>query len=103
MLKRLGLIQLVRGAGFGIRELQILFRSFNPDDPDTIPWQALAAAKIAEMDALIERTRAAKMWLEQALRIECTGDEDCAGLSVDETADGIKVHLASEENRLSSL
>src|SRR5258707_5740873 len=53
VLKRLGLLQLLRQAGFGIRELQILFSGLNTGATTSTKWQTLAAEKITEMDALI--------------------------------------------------
>jgi len=54
VLRRLGLIQLARQAGFRISELQVLFSGFSPDTPASARWQTLATEKIEEMDALIE-------------------------------------------------
>src|ERR1700741_89753 len=62
--QRLGLIQLIRGAGFGIGEMQTLFAAFSEDTPVPLIWQAIAAQKQAELDALIERAQATKMLLE---------------------------------------
>lgn len=83
VLKRLGLIQLLRQAGFGIRELQILFNSLNSTTPTA--WQKLADEKIAEMDALIQQTQTTKAWLEEALERECKGIDECVVISFDET------------------
>jgi MerR family transcriptional regulator, redox-sensitive transcriptional activator SoxR len=94
VLKRLGLIQLVREAGFGIRELQILFSDMNTDEQTITDWQTLAAEKIAEMDALIERTQAAKAWLQEALQSECTGVDDCITITFNESGGGMKATLA---------
>ena len=49
VLKRLGLIQLVREAGFGIRELQVLFNGMDTDSTKLTEWQSLAVEKIAEL------------------------------------------------------
>src|SRR5258706_16144353 len=54
VLKRLGLIQLLREAGFGIRELQVLFSGLNTGEPAATQWQTLAVEEIAELDALIK-------------------------------------------------
>ena len=102
VLKRLGLIQLLRQAGFGIRELQVLFSGLNADTPASTPWQALAAEKIAEMDALIKRTQATKAWLVEALQRECSGVEDCIAITFDETGSGMNVTLSCESSRVNS-
>jgi MerR family transcriptional regulator, redox-sensitive transcriptional activator SoxR len=100
VLKRLGLIQLVRHAGFGIRETQVLFSSFDTDAPGSIAWQTLAADKIAQMEAVIERTQAAKLWLEQAIETECKGVEDCVTMTFDETKDSMNVILSCRDLRI---
>lgn len=93
VLKRLGLIQLVRQAGFGIRELQVLFGEMSMNTPT---WQALANEKIAEMDALIKRTQATKAWLLEALQRDCKGVDDCVAITFDESGSRMKVTLSCE-------
>ena len=100
VLKRLGLIQLVREAGFGIRELQILFSERDSDAPTTGQWQDLAAAKIAELDALIKRSQATKAWLQEALQSECTGVEDCVTISFKESGNGLNATLSCMKTSL---
>ncbi len=102
VLKRLGLIQLVRQAGFGIRELQVLFGSLDTDMPEETNWQTLAAAKIAEMDALIERTQATRAWLVQALQSECKGVDDCIRITFDKSGSDMNVTLSCESLHLDS-
>ena len=94
VLKRLGLIQLVREAGFGIRELQVLFSDMNTDTPTSTHWQTLAAEKIAELDALIKRTQATKAWLQEALQKQCKGVDDCAIITMKESGEGMNVTLS---------
>src|SRR5688572_19880009 len=94
VLKRLGLIQLVREAGFGIRELQILFSDIDTDAPTTTHWQTLATEKIAEMEALIKRTQATKAWLTEALQSGCKGVDDCVTIAFNESGNGMDVTLA---------
>jgi MerR family transcriptional regulator, redox-sensitive transcriptional activator SoxR len=96
VLKRLGLIQLLRQAGFGIRELQVLFTDMKGDAATTTHWQALAAEKIAEMDKIIKRTQSTKQWLVEALKRECKGIEECIAITVDESGTGMKVTLSCE-------
>jgi MerR family transcriptional regulator, redox-sensitive transcriptional activator SoxR len=102
VLKRLGLIQLVRQAGFGIRELQVLFSDSNTDVPASTQWQRLAAEKIAEMDALIKRTQVTKAWLVEALQRECQDVEECVSLTFDETETSARVILSCENSLLNS-
>lgn len=100
VLKRLGLIQLVRQAGFGIRELQVLFNGFNADAPASARWQTLATEKIAEMDALLERTLATKVWLSEALKCQCVEVGDCVTMTIDETNNSLDVTLSCGALRL---
>ena len=94
ILKRLGLIQLVREAGFGIREIQVLFSDIDTDTPTTSQWQTLATEKIAELDALIQQTQATKAWLQEALQQDCKGVDDCVVISFKERGDGMDVTLS---------
>jgi MerR family transcriptional regulator, redox-sensitive transcriptional activator SoxR len=99
VLKRLGLIQLLRQAGFGIRELQVLFSGLNMDARASTKWQTLTAEKIDEMDAIIKRTQATKAWLVEALQRECKGVEDCITITFDETGSGMSVTLACDNSQ----
>jgi MerR family redox-sensitive transcriptional activator SoxR len=100
VLKRLGLIQLLRQADFGIRELQVLFSGLNKDMPASIKWQTLAAEKITEMDALIKQTQTTKAWLVEALQRECKGVEDCITITFDEAGSGMSVTLVCDNSQL---
>ena len=84
VLKRLGLVHLLRQAGLGIGELRLLFGGQSRDAGPAVPWQTLAARKIAELDAQIERLQATRSWLAEALEAECPGVEDCVAITVDE-------------------
>lgn len=101
VLKRLGLIQLLRQAGFGIRELQVLFTDLNMDTPASTQWQTLAAEKIAEMDALIKRTQATKAWLGAALQRQCNGVDDCVTITFDQSEKGMNFTLSCEVSKSS--
>ena len=85
VLQRLALIQLARQAGFRIGELQVLLTGFSPDTPASTRWQKLAAEKIAEMDALIERSQAIKAWLVRVQNeCQCVNIDDCATIVFDD-------------------
>lgn len=96
ILKRLGLIQLLRDAGFGIKALQALLSPLDTGVPASPPWQTLVAAKIAEMDALIVRTQTTKTWLVEALGRECKGIDECIQITIDETKGEMQVTLSCE-------
>ena len=102
VLKRLGLIQLLRHAGFGIKELQVLFSGLNTDAPASTQWQMLAAEKISEMESLIKRTQATKVWLVEALQRECQGVDDCVTITFDATGSGVSVTLACDNSQLNN-
>jgi MerR family transcriptional regulator, redox-sensitive transcriptional activator SoxR len=102
VLKRLGLIQLLRDAGFGIRELQVLFSDMDTDAPTTTHWQSLAAEKIGKMDALIKRTQATKMWLTEALKRQCKGIDECIVVTLDDSGNGMNVTLSCEVSKNAS-
>jgi len=85
VMQRLALIQLARNAGFRISELQVLLTGFSPDTPASARWQKLAAEKIAEMEALIERSQAIKAWLVQVRdQCQCVNVDDCASIMFDD-------------------
>jgi MerR family redox-sensitive transcriptional activator SoxR len=78
VIKRLGVIQVIRQAGFGIRELQALFGVVNEEARAAAHWKNMAAGKIVELDAAIERAQARKVWLNRALQSECNGVDGCS-------------------------
>ena len=92
--KRLGLIQLVRKAGFGISEMQDLFAAFSEDVPVPLVWQAIAAKKEAEMQAIIDQAQATKMWLQEARQCTCEDVAKCVVVTFDEVQGSIQVSLA---------
>lgn len=94
ILKRLGLIHLLRQASFGIREIQALFSNLNEDEETATSWQTVATAKIAELDALIEQSQATRAWLAEALANECENAEDCIAITYGENGDGMEVTLS---------
>ncbi len=89
--QRLGLIQLVRGAGFGISEMQSLFAAFSEEPTVANVWQAVAAKKEAEMQAIIAQAQATQLMLNQAKNCHCEQVGDCVVVSFDEA--GIQVTL----------
>ncbi len=98
VLKRLGLIQLLRDAGFGIRELQILFSDIDTPAPTTTHWKPLAEEKVAELDGLIQRLVATRTWLSEAIKRDCKGIDECILINVNESGAGMKVTLLCELN-----
>lgn len=91
VLQRLGLIQLVRGAGFGISEMQALFVAFTDDVPVADVWQAVAARKEAELQAIIQQAEATRTMLRQARNCQCEDVSQCVVVTFDGA--GIQVGL----------
>jgi MerR family redox-sensitive transcriptional activator SoxR len=89
--QRLGLIQLVRGAGFGISEMQDLFAAFSEDVPVANVWQAIAAKKEVEMQAIIAQAQATQQMLNQARNCQCEQVGECVVVTFDDG--GIRVGL----------
>lgn len=77
ILQRLSVIQLAKNAGFSIAEIQTLLHGFEPDTPPSARWRVLAAEKLKEVDALIQRAEAMKKLLTAGLDCGCLRFEDC--------------------------
>lgn len=88
ILKRLGLILLLRQASFGIRDIQALFHTANDDLNTTASWQRVAAQKMAELDTIIAKATVTKAWLAEALNSDCDSVEDCIAITYDDEGDG---------------
>jgi MerR family transcriptional regulator, redox-sensitive transcriptional activator SoxR len=71
ILQTLNVIQLAQAAGFTIAEIQKLLNAFPTDIPASIRWQAIASAKLAEAEVLIERANAMKATLHYLLKCTC--------------------------------
>jgi len=78
ILPRLALIAAGRQMGFTIAEIGVLMYGFDPDTPAAERWQALAARKLVEVEALIARAESMKQLLGSALRCQCLTLDACA-------------------------
>src|SRR5690242_10673684 len=79
VLQRLTVIQLAQEAGFTVAEIKTLFFSFPPDTPASERWQVLAQAKLAQVNALIQKAEATKRLLEEGLlQCRCLTLDECA-------------------------
>jgi DNA-binding transcriptional MerR regulator len=87
VLGKLGFIGVAQSAGFKLREIKQLI-----DGTDGLgaPMRSLASQKLAELEALLERTEAMKGWLEVAQACGCATPDECALFPVpgEEHADG---------------
>lgn len=77
VVRRLGVIDVAKQAGFSLEEIRALLNSIDRGAPAHEELQALAARKLPEMDALIERARAMRDWLAVAGACGCESLEDC--------------------------
>lgn len=75
--RRLGIIDVAKQAGFSLGEVRALLASIDEGAPAHEQLQALAARKLPEVDALIERARRMRDWLAVASVCGCESLEDC--------------------------
>ena len=70
-------LRFAQRAGFTLDEIRTLFHGFGADTPLNERWDALAKAKVAELDALIERATRMKRAILAGLGCGCVRVEDC--------------------------
>src|SRR5215204_6026808 len=75
VLGKLGFIGVAKTAGFKLREIRQLI---DGGDGLGAPMRALSSSKLAEVEALLERTKAIKGWLEVAQECGCVTPAECA-------------------------
>ena len=75
VLGRLGFIGVAQNAGFKLREIKQLMDSA---DGFGGPMRSLSTQKLGEVEALLERTKAIKGWLEVAQECGCVTPAECA-------------------------
>lgn len=76
--ERLGIVDVAKQAGFSLAEIRVLLTSIEAGEPAYEQLQALAARKLPEVDALIERAEAMRGWLRAAGACSCDSLESCA-------------------------
>ena len=76
---RLRVIRVARDLGFTLEEIRMLLDDFPEETPPSERWQALAAAKLPQVEDMINRASALKRLLEAGLRCECVRIADCFG------------------------
>jgi DNA-binding transcriptional MerR regulator len=75
VLGKLGFIGVAQGAGFKLREIKELIEGA---DGLGRPMRSLSRQKLGEVEALLERTKAMKGWLEVAQECGCATPAECA-------------------------
>ena len=78
VLGRLGFIGVAQGAGFKLREIKELVAGVDGPDGMAQQMRSLSTRKLDEVEALLERTRAMKGWLEVAKQCGCATPAECA-------------------------
>lgn len=74
VLARLEVIALCKSAGFSLNEIRLLFADDAPGRPVS---RALAAAKLAEIDAQLESLARARRVIEWGMRCTCPSIDAC--------------------------
>ena len=78
VLGRLAFIGVAQSAGFKLAEIKDLVQGVDGADGMAGQMRAISSRKLAEVDALLERTRAMKGWLEVAQGCGCQSPDECA-------------------------
>lgn len=77
VVRLLGTVRFAQEAGFTVAEIRTLFHGFGAEVPPSTRWRQLAKAKLAELDALVERAERMRSALSAAMRCGCLRIEDC--------------------------
>ena len=75
---RLAFVGVAQSAGFKLDEIKELLRGVDGGDGIAQHIRSLSARKLDEIEALLERTKAMKGWLEVAKQCGCRTPEECA-------------------------
>jgi DNA-binding transcriptional MerR regulator len=78
MLGKLGFIGVAQSAGFKLREIKELIDGIDRADGMGEQMRSLSSQKLDEVEALLERTKAMKGWLEAAQECGCATPAECA-------------------------
>jgi len=78
VLGRLGFIGVAQSAGFKLREIRELIDGVEGANALGEQMRSLSSQKLGEVEALLERTKAMKGWLEVAKECGCATPAECA-------------------------
>ena len=82
VLRRVQVLRFAQQAGFTLAEIRTLFHGFGAGTPLGERWNALAHAKLRELDELIARAAQMKRAIVAGMECGCVRMEDCVvGLS----------------------
>jgi MerR family redox-sensitive transcriptional activator SoxR len=90
VLGRLAFIGVAQSAGFKLSEIRGLVQGIDGEDGLAGRMRSLSSRKLDEVEALLERTKAMKGWLEVAQECGCETPDECALFPVpgEASADG---------------
>jgi MerR family transcriptional regulator, redox-sensitive transcriptional activator SoxR len=86
VLGKLGFIGVAQTAGFKLAEIKELIEGVDSASGMAEPMRTLSARKLDEVEALLERTKAMKGWLEVAKSCGCASPSECALFDAPEEA-----------------
>ena len=78
VLGKLGFIGVAQSAGFSLDEIKELMEGIDGGDGMANPMRSLSTRKLDEVEALLERTKAMKGWLQVAQECGCMTPEECS-------------------------
>jgi MerR family redox-sensitive transcriptional activator SoxR len=78
VLGKLGFIGVAQSAGFKLAEIKELIDGVESANGMSAQMRTLSTAKLDEVEALLERTKAMKGWLEVARECGCASPAECA-------------------------
>jgi MerR family transcriptional regulator, redox-sensitive transcriptional activator SoxR len=78
VLGKLGFIGVAQSAGFKLSEIKELIDGVDSDHGMGEQMRGLSSRKLAEVEALLEHTKAMKGWLEVAKECGCASPAECA-------------------------
>ena len=78
VLGKLGFIGVAQSAGFKLSEIKELIDGVDSDDGMGQQMRSLSSQKLDEVEALLQRTKAMKGWLEVARECGCASPSECA-------------------------
>lgn len=76
--RRMEVLQVAKRAGFSLDEARVLLQGAERGTPAFESLRQLAARKLPEVEALIERAEAMRSWLLTATDCSCTSLDVCA-------------------------
>ena len=75
---RLGVIDVAKRAGFSLDDIRVLLGASDAGQPAHAQLQELAQRKLPEVEELIDRAQAVRVWLEAATGCGCDRLDICA-------------------------